>query len=293
MASYYLTKLGRNRLTQAVEAYGPIRNLSLTKRRALLVREMKQTTSGSISLSSLIRMEAHHENFLLRTIEELFRFLNLSSDVLGDGLAYLKDEITMEKAMWRDLNWIAASENRYFGSDEEKQLTLLQNWYLWNNAGFWIFRQEQERIGSIVLLPIKPPACRQLQKGEITESDLQARDVFKPTEKERVETLYVESVIFHTVFDNQLRLAEEKICQDMRKLLRHSCNLDNLREIYALRASTHGFNLMKNLGFTPCADQLDPRKDNRQMYCVEAPEFLQNVDNRMMRLVYVFERYWR
>ena len=292
MASYYLTKLGRNRLKKAIADYG-FPTLSLTQKRKLIEQEMKLPYEGNISVPTLIRMETQHRRFAQRTVENLFRFLALSNDVIGDGLAYQESSITFAGAQWCDLEWIAASEKRYFGSDLQQQRKLLENWYQWNANGFWIFKEGEERIGSIVIMPIKSVACQQFQKGTLTESMIKARDVFKPKEKSQVVALYIESVIFHTVFDDQLRRAEETICANARSILSRSCDLDTLQELYALGASAYGLNLMQNSGFVPCPNQLDPRADKRRMYHIKTNRLLTNVENRRLRIAQIFERYWQ
>ncbi len=68
-----------------------------------------------------------------------------------------------------DIEWIAEQEACCFSSEDAVPLETLKDWYNSNPTGFFILEKNDEIIGHIDFLPIKPATMKRLSAGTLTE----------------------------------------------------------------------------------------------------------------------------
>jgi hypothetical protein len=104
-------------------------------------------------------------------------------------------DVTVRTALAGDLPWIAELERRHYGGMRAVAASRIRIWYDANPKGFLVICLEGEPAGHATLLPLRPSIAQDLIDGSKGETDIEAADIYGPEERDRVRTLYVESVI--------------------------------------------------------------------------------------------------
>jgi hypothetical protein len=112
-------------------------------------------------------------------------------------------------------------------------------------------------------------------KGAIVERQIHGEALYSPEEKEKVRSLYIESLAVR-LSGRCKAAALSSLLVHLPSLLGDVCSLNNLRQIYAIAATKSGDRLMKNLGFRIVKGR-ETRKDGHDLFAVEEDVFLNNI----------------
>jgi hypothetical protein len=150
--------------------------------------------------------------------------------------------IEISVAVPDDLPWIYALEMRHYGPMQSVNAARLAEWYAANPLGFLVARDDGERCAHVTLLPLKPQLLRALMDGSKSENDIRAADIFTPSDRKHVRSLYIESVIAELEVFGEL----------VRTFNRHVARLaepERMEEIVVCPSTPAGDLLVANLGF--------------------------------------------
>lgn len=159
-------------------------------------------------------------------------------------------KVTFETATASELPWIAELESDYYG-EHAVPLATIQLWFAANSKGFFIIRVAGDRVGHATLLPVHDDAIEALVEGKISEKDLRAGDLWSPAERERVRSVYIESIVADSkVLKCQLhqRLLVEFL-KDLHRLISCVANPRKVDRLYAYPATPRGLGALEELGF--------------------------------------------
>lgn len=234
MASYCLNDVGYAELERAIESY-PGQFPSWTRKLDYI------STQSGAPLRTVYRI-IHKEQdkpapipVKLSSINSLFRFLLNDStfDVSSQGYIHFKDEITKMTAQRSELKLIANCENLHFGSDVASQLDVLERWFNRNSSGFWVFKNREKIVISVVFVPINnlDNAKELFMRGEYTEGNIKIKHLYSLGDKSRVDSLYIESLAMHDVSLKARVQGLKLLCESLTEIIENSCNLDNLKYI--------------------------------------------------------------
>jgi hypothetical protein len=178
-----------------------------------------------------------------------------------------------------DLSWISEKEVAVYGHNpaDVMPFDLLLRWYRKNPSCFWmILRGDNERIGNIYLLPLKPPALDLLISGEIMERDIRPADIFSNRESAKITTLHIISLVCPGSSE-----AVAYCLRNFTSIAGTICDPRRISRIYALSASKRGDSLLSKNGFKQIRSAAE-RKDGHPYYSAEYTDFINSP--RLLRL---------
>jgi hypothetical protein len=151
-------------------------------------------------------------------------------------------DFTFSVASLDDLNWIAELERRQFNKDAVP-LDILREWYEANPNGFLVVRDDKDsRVGHIDILPVREPPFKLFEQGTIVESGIRGNSLFSPSEREKVQDLYVESIVILGENEEVHRAAVTALLNHLDDILAHVAVPANIRYIYGLAATREATN---------------------------------------------------
>jgi hypothetical protein len=146
----------------------------------------------------------------------------------------------------REFEWIEQSQKKLYGDDAVNK-EIYEDWYEANPTGFFVFYYKKKIIGHLTLLPFREDAFLPYEQGLIRETILTGNDIWKPTDRQKINLLYVESYMLSGVFSDIITL---KIREKFLEMANDVAILDNLNKgIYAMDATPDGINSIRKMGF--------------------------------------------
>jgi hypothetical protein len=150
-----------------------------------------------------------------------------------------------------DIAWIAGLEAGAYSPEDAIPGLVLQEWYEANPTGFSVIRtHDGKRSGHIDILPLRPDTLSALIEGKILEREIRGSSLYRPGEKDKIEDLYVESVIILRPEGCSNAPAIRHVLSNFMALIGRICDLSGVRNIYAIAASKAGERGLRSLGFS-------------------------------------------
>lgn len=166
-----------------------------------------------------------------------------------------------------DFEWVARLEEKYYSENNDNVSTdTLLKWFESNPFTFVIIkhRKDDKRVGYFDVLPLRPDVLQEFKKGEIDVADLKETSIFKASEKESVEDLYMDSIIID-LDDYSQPIALRYVLRHIPQFLEKICNVEKVKNVYAIAATDDGKAILEGLGFNEIMSG-EHRKDNDPLY---------------------------
>jgi len=191
----------------------------------------------------------------------------------------IKEFITtmnITRASIEDIEWIARLEAELFTGTDAIPEEVLKEWYSTNPTGFFIIKQNEERVGHIDILPLRPQTFDLLLKGSLIERQIRGVSLYTPNERNLIKNLYIECVSI-SLTGRAREVALLSLLSNISSMINKICPVENVDKIYAIAATKQGEQIMKHLGFT-LAKQGEKRKDGHPMFVAEIKTLLKSID---------------
>ncbi len=175
-----------------------------------------------------------------------------NADPLPDikGALAMLPKVTFDPAKATELPWVAQLEADYY-KEHAVPLVTLERWFNTNPCGFFIIRVAGNRVGHATLLPLRDEAIKALVDGKISEKDLRESDLWTPAERDRVRSVYIESIVADSKA-LKCQVHQRLLVQFLEQLHRLIGCVANPRKIdclYAYPATPRGVAALDELGF--------------------------------------------
>ena len=171
----------------------------------------------------------------------------------------------IRQATGEEIDWIADLEARTYEHDAVP-IDVLRAWYRTNPNGFSVLHTEdEEMIGHIDLLPLKPAGVALLIGGKETERSITPDMLYPPEEGLLVEAVYIESIIVKDKYKELKPKALYTILANFETLVGRVSDPSKVKEIYGIAASEKGERLMRQLGFR-LVNRESERVDQHPLY---------------------------
>ncbi len=229
------------------------------------LRHFQATLPTKADVHALLRsmnavLEATNETTLNKRFREAWSdFKNSMDDLLNWSdeeqvpalEMYERLDFTFEQTSRDQLLWVASVEEKFY-DDDAIPLEKLQEWFDANASGFTCVHLKRFGIiGSVDILPLREDPLQQLLQGKIREIDLTADDIYTPSERKNIRSIYVESLAFREPDDKEeiRRMAVRDLLKRSVEIVSRICDPDQIETVYALGATAAGERFVDNLGF--------------------------------------------
>lgn len=149
----------------------------------------------------------------------------------------------------------------YQGIDVIPMETMLM-WYEKNPLCFHVVINEyDEVVGNIDILPLTRECTKKFLEGSIIEREIQSRDIVGLEDKNRIEYLYIESLVSL----GGVNALSELLRFIPYVLMDFGLDISNIKKIYCISASKRGQALIEKLGFKKIKSS-EERKDKHDLF---------------------------
>jgi len=200
------------------------------------------------------------------------------SSICQSGSQLPESGYSVWPATQEDICRIAQNAKRvYTGLDVIPQETML-GWYKANPNGFWVVKDKTGTYcGNLDLLALKPDVMQRFIDGEIIEREIQGDYIYCPSESDKIESIYIESLV--VVNPGNMKtgnaLALRKLLENFYAIVSSLCDPVNIKKIYAIAASDGGMRILSKLGFSMIGKH--QRQDDHNTYFADAKIFWQRI----------------
>lgn len=193
---------------------------------------------------------------------------------------YIDMKYTIKLAEYDDIRRIHnIAATVYEGIDVIPTEKMLE-WYNKNPYSFHVIVDEDhEVVGNIDILPLKDEALTKFLSSKIIEREIKADDIWGVDEKDKITSLYIESVVN--------KAGEYAVLSVLRAVADifngFDCDAKCIKKVYCISASPKGTRLIERLGFSMFSDGRE-RKDKHAVYVADISSLLRNVAGLLGRL---------
>lgn len=180
----------------------------------------------------------------------------------GEKISNAASNFSLTRACEEDLEWIFSCEKDFYSPQYRLSLDKIKEWYSISNNLFYILLmsnlkdrfENRNRVGYLVLLPLRDYAHDDLYKGSVSEQQLSRDSIL--LHKDRVKFVFIESITI-CVKDPYLYIrAFHYIVHNFMPLLDNVCNVNHSRFIYCLPSNARKREMMIS-----CCFDVDKREE--------------------------------
>jgi hypothetical protein len=176
-----------------------------------------------------------------------------------------------------DLHWIGELEAETYSRADAVPPVILDAWFRANPSGFSVIvADNEERVGHIDILPLRPDALQRFMRGAIVEREIEGKHLFGESERQQVRDLYVESVILKRSAGLSGATTVMFLLSQFLSITRRICDPMQVENVYAIAASNSGEHLMRQVGFSVITPA-DLREDGHDFFGIQFSDLLTNL----------------
>jgi class 3 adenylate cyclase len=187
----------------------------------------------------------------------------------------------LRPARLEDIKWIANLQARTYKERDTVPEEILRVWHQTNPNGFSIMEaEEEEMIGHIIILPLKPAAIALLLNGNEPEYAITPEMLYRPHEQSRIEVIYIESIIVKDQYKELQQKALLALLTNFSSLVSRVCSVEQAREVYQVPMTDKGERLIQQLGFR-LVGPADERIDKHPLYVATLKDIRSNIETML------------
>lgn len=187
----------------------------------------------------------------------------------------------LRPAKLEDIKWMADLQARTYNERDAVPEDILRAWFQTNPNGFSIMElEDEEMIGHIDILPLRPAAVALLLNGKEMESSITPEMLYRPEEAARIEVIYIESIIVKDQYRELQLKALLALLTNFNSLVSRLCDVERVREVYEIPMSEKGERLIQQLGFR-LVGPADERIDKHPLYVATLKDIRSNIETML------------
>ena len=177
-----------------------------------------------------------------------------------------------------DVVWSAQAEAFFLPRADMLPPDVLKAWFEANPGGFFVLLGVNgTRAGHVEVLPLRPGVLRKLVNGQITETQVSAKDIYPPDERSAISTLYISSMAICMPGRGRTE-ALRYVISHLRDVGESLCPVGQVRLVYAIAATRRGRQLMDQLGFHVAVPGTK-RQDGHDMLAIRGRTLIANTQH--------------
>jgi len=181
------------------------------------------------------------------------------------------------QATIEEMDWISTLEHNVYSAVDAVPREVLLEWYGTNPRGFSVIKMPNNaKVGHIDLLPIRPATFERFFSGAIVEREIRGDSLYSAAEREKITSLYVESIILCPPKGFSNAPAILCVLSAFEQLAARLCDPERLENVFAIAASRSGERLLRRLGFD-IIKAADARKDGHDLFMAPYGELRRNI----------------
>jgi hypothetical protein len=180
-----------------------------------------------------------------------------------------------------DIKWMADLQARAYTERDAVPEEILRVWHRTNPNGFSIMEgEDEEMIGHIDILPLKPAAVALLLNGREPERAITREMLYKPSEQPQIEVIYIESIIVKDQYKDLQQKALLALLTNFDSLVSRVCDVEQVRDVYQIPMTEKGERLIQQLGFR-LVGPADERIDQHPLYVATLKDIRSNIETTL------------
>jgi hypothetical protein len=193
----------------------------------------------------------------------------------------------IREAQVSDLEEITKIQRSFYPSDAVP-IEVYREWYSANPDGFFVIEatltnndgsEHKEIVGHLTFLAIKDEMLERYKIGQIRETAIGSKDLFRSSEKSLIKNIYIESVIVKRAHRRQGVFC---LIRMLKTMIVSFCDEGIAEKVYAMAATDDGIRMLKGMGFSIFVhrDMREKRLDGHEMYECDFKDFMKVVIDR-------------